>query len=112
MQFKEFCNTTVTHSSLGPSLVPHSGSFLPRSMKCEGFTRNFSYSRVVEKRQRIVLWEQFLCWPDGSDAGFDDSSLGNCVFTKRAGDAQTNYSTMTNEDNGFRKKRRDHWVTY
>ncbi|KAI3356959.1 hypothetical protein L3Q82_003596 [Scortum barcoo] len=43
-----------------------------------------------------ILARWLTCW-------FNCSSLGDCVFTKRAGDAQTYDSTMTNEDNGFRE---------
>lgn len=62
---------------------------------------------MVERRQTTVVWESFLFWPDAQMliCQIDCSSFGETVhvFTKRAGDAQTNDSTMTNEDNGFRK---------
>lgn len=95
-----FAAPTVTHSSLCPSLVPNSGSPLPPARPCEVFTRNFSRYQLAESRSEIILWESFLFWPDGP---FDCSSLG--VYKAGDGDAQTNDSTMTKEDVGFREQK-------
>lgn len=101
----------MTHSSLCPSLVHNSGSPLPRPHRCEAFTRNFSRYQLAESRSEIILWESLLFRPDGQ---FDCSSLG--VYKAGDGDAQTNDSTMTKEDVGFREQKgaeiTDTQVTY